>query len=112
MAFYLKSALDIQPGQINAIANALKEAQTSDNGELQRRTDFETARKSILVRTEGDWLQVGPCPSFYSVFNGVFSHWAGLQDLYDLWQAEIEALRQHSSFAPQSITGTSMNLRP
>ena len=63
MDFYL----NVQPGQINAIANALKEAQTSDNGELQRRTDFETARKSILARTEGDWLQVGPCPGFCSV---------------------------------------------
>jgi hypothetical protein len=55
----------VQPGRINAIANALKEAQAADDGELQRRTDFETARKSILARTEGDWLQVGPCSSSY-----------------------------------------------
>ncbi|ELR24665.1 uncharacterized protein ACA1_172920 [Acanthamoeba castellanii str. Neff] len=82
LAGHPKLATSDPNGRINAIANALKEAQAADDVELQRRTDFETARKSILARTEGDWLQ----------------------DLYDLWQAEIEALRQHSSFAPQSIT--------
>jgi hypothetical protein len=46
------------PGRVGAIANSLRNAQALESDELQRMAEFETARKDILTRMDGDWLQV------------------------------------------------------